>query len=81
MAGLALRYFIDETESQDYSSLGLFLSGDDFFIDDIPFRTVTDTVLNSSRLYKRTSLQFEDLSPEQTAKLDYFLLNHTLGEA
>lgn len=85
-AGLSLRYFIDEEKSQNYSSLGIFLSGGDFNIDKIPFRIVTDTILNSNQpfsttILRRYAVQFETLTPEQTAKLDYFLLNHTLGEA
>jgi hypothetical protein len=85
-AGLSLRYFIDENKSQNYSSLGIFLPDNDFMIDKIPFRIVSDTVLNSikpysSILFKRNSLQFENLTPDQETKLDYFLLNHTLGEA
>jgi hypothetical protein len=85
-AGLSLRYFIDGEKSQNYSSLGIFLSGGDFIIDQISFRIVTDAVLNSNSpfstiILKRYAVQFENLTPEQTAKLDYFLLNHTLGEA
>jgi len=85
-AGLSLRYFIDGDKSQNYSSLGIFLSGGDFNIDQIPFRIVTDTALNSNQpfstiILRRYAVQFEKLTPEQTARLNYFLINHTLGEA
>ena len=85
-AGLSLRYFIDGKKSQNYSSLGIFMSGGDFMIDQIPFRIVTDTELNSNPpfstiILRRYAVQFENLTPEKRAKLDYFLLNHTLGEA
>ena len=84
--GLSLRYFIDSEKTQDYSKSGIFLSGGDFIIDQIPFRTVSDTILNSSPPFsiitlRRFSVQFEKIPPDQMAKLDYFLLNHTLGEA
>jgi hypothetical protein len=84
--GLSLLYIIDGEKSQNYSSLGVFLSGGDFIIDQIPFRTVSDTILTyeflfSTIILSRYAVQFEKLTPEQTAKLDYFMLNHTLGEA
>jgi len=84
--GLSLRYFIDSEKSQDYSELGIFLSGGDFIIDQIPFRTVSDTLLNSSPPFsvitlRRFSVQFDKMPPDKIAKLDDFLLNHTLGEA
>ena len=77
---------IDGKKSQNYSSLGIFLSGGDFIIDQIPFRIVTDTELNSNQpfstiILRRYAVQFENLTPDKAAKLDYFLLNHTLGEA
>lgn len=83
-AGLSLRYFINGEKTQNYSSLGIFLSGGDFIIDQIPFRIVTDAELNSNQpfstiILRRYAVQFEKLTAEQTAKLDYFLLNHTLG--
>lgn len=84
--GLSLRYFIDSEKSQDYSKLGIFLSGGNFILDQIPFRIVSDTVINSSPPFsmialRRFGVQFKDLQPDQIARLDYFLLNYTLGEA
>ena len=86
MAGLSLRYFIDGEKSQNYSSLGIFLSGGAFNIDQIPFRVVADNALNSNSpfstiILRRYAVQFEKLTPEQSAMLDYFLLKHTLDAA
>lgn len=84
--GLSLKYFVDSEKSKDYSRLGIFLSGGDFILDQISFRTVSDTVINSSPPFsmitlRRFGVQFENMQPDQVAKLDYFLLNYTLGEA
>ncbi len=83
--GLSLRYFINGEKAHNYSSLGIFLSGGNFIIDQIPFRVVTDAELNSNQpfstiILRRYAVQFDKLTPEQTAMLDYFLLNHTFGE-
>ncbi len=84
--GLALRYFKDQERSREYTDLGIFMSNGDFAVDWIPFKSVSDTVLKTNSLagtivLRRYAVQFEDLTPDQSAKLDYFLLNHTLGEA
>ena len=84
--GLSVRYFKDEERSRNYTDLGIFMSGGHFAVDWIPFRGVSDTVLKNNSLFstivlRRYAVQFENLTPDQAAKLDYFLLNHTLGEA
>lgn len=83
-AGISFRFFIDAEKRQDYSKLDIFISESDFTIASMPFRTVSNTVYNSSAfsrmVMKRCGVRFEHLSSEQTAKLDYYLLNHTSGE-
>ena len=84
--GLSLRYFVNVEKSGDYSELGIFLSGDDFTIDRIPFKTVSNTMLvNKSPfspiILRRYGIKFEELTPEQVHKLDLFLDKYTLGEA
>ncbi len=86
MEGLAFRYFIDNKQSRKYHDLGLFLSGGGFSIDQIPFKAVSNIELaNNSQfstiILKRYGVQFEKLTPDQTNRLDHFLLNYTLGEA
>ena len=87
--GLALLYTLREERSPNYSELGIFLLGvflsvDDFAVDQISFQAVSDIELaNELPLntisYRRYAVQFEELTPEQTAKLNDFLLNHTIG--
>ena len=83
--GLSFRYFLDEKQPQDYSDLGIFMSDNDFAIDQILFETVSNTVSNSSQfssiVMKRCGVQFKNLTAEQTSMLEYYLLNHTMGEA
>lgn len=83
--GLSFRCLIDGDKPQDYSNLDIFVSGSHFTVDSIPFQTVWNSVLNGSAfstiLMRRCGVRFGDLSSEQTEKLDYYLLNHTLGEA
>jgi len=84
--GLSLRYFVKEEKPQDYSDLGLFSSGGDLIIDEVPCKIVVDTELVnnipfSTIIFRRYGLQFENLTSEQTVKLDYFLTKHTSGEA
>lgn len=84
--GLSLRYFINEEKPRNYSDLGIFVSGGDFAVDWLPFKGVSDNVLKNNSMFstillRRYAVQFENLTPDQGAKLDYFLLNHTLGEA
>jgi hypothetical protein len=83
--GLSVRCSEKTDKTGEYSGLGIFLSGDDFSIDKIPFKIISDTEMTSdSTFIKHTAwrygLQFEELTPHQRDKLDYFLLNHTLSE-
>jgi len=85
-SGLALRCFTNGKDTQGYSELDIFLSGGDFAIGGISIKTVSDTELAnrspfSTVIFKRYGVQFENLTREQKAGLDYFLINHTSGKA
>jgi hypothetical protein len=84
--GLSFYYFADAKKPKNYSELGIFPSNDDFAIERIPCKTVSDTnMIDESpfgtKILRRHSIRFEKLTPEQKSKLDYFLKNYTLGEA
>jgi hypothetical protein len=84
--GLSIRCLINAVKSKSYSDLGIFLSGGGFIIEQIPFKTVSDTEINSkptfsTTIVRRYGVQFDKLTPDQKAKLDYFLANHTLDWA
>lgn len=84
--GLSLRCTSKPEESDNYTLLEIFLSGDDFNIDEIPFKIISAIEMvgdskSSELTLKRYGIRFDQLKPEQKAQLDHFLLNHTLGEA
>ncbi|MBW1836873.1 MAG: PilZ domain-containing protein [Deltaproteobacteria bacterium] len=84
--GLAFYYFANAKKPKNYSELGIFPSNDDFAIARIPCKTVSDTkMINESpfgtKILRRHSIRFENLTPAQKIKMDYFLRNYTLGEA
>ena len=83
--GLSVQYLATNEKSGEYFELGIF-SSVDLAMERIPFRTVSDTEMESelksgiSKL-KRYGLQFENLTPGQKTKLDCFIRNHTVGNA
>jgi hypothetical protein len=84
--GLALRYFVSEKKSRQYTELGVFLSGGNLILDQIPFKAVSDTELAnefpySTISFRRYAVQFEKLTTDEKQKLEHFLLHYTLGMA
>ena len=83
--GLSVRCSEKTDKTGEHPGLGIFLSGDDFSIDKMPFKIISDTeITNGSKFIKRTvrryGLQFEELTPHQRDNLDYFLIYHTVSE-
>jgi hypothetical protein len=83
--GLSLHYPEAFEKKREYTDLGIF-SNMELAVERIAFRSVSDIKLaggpklNGPNL-RRRSLQFENLTPEQEIKLDYFISNYTLGRA
>lgn len=83
--GLSVQYLATSEKSGNYSELGIF-SSVDLAMERIPFRTVSDTEIDSElksgiTKLKRYGLQFENLTPGQKTKLDCFIRDHTFGTA
>lgn len=83
--GLSLRCSLKTQESGQQDEMGIFLSGKDFSVDKIPFKIISEIEIRSDLAFnkhtvKRYGIQFEELTPLQMDKLDYFLLNHTSDE-
>jgi len=83
MGGLAYRHIADKRAENGLYKMDIFLSNKNFYLENIPFRTVT--VLDeasefpySSVMMKRHCIQFVDLDSDQKQMLDYFIMNHTL---
>lgn len=84
--GLALRYLVTSEKSENFSELDIFVTGDSFTIDQIPFKTVSNLLLEnrspfSPTILKRFGVQFKELTSDQDSRLDHFISNYTLGEA
>jgi CheY-like chemotaxis protein len=87
MGGLAYRY----TERGDRSirlnesdELTINLAEVGFYLDNMPCKTISDVTLAEDSpsgyvLMKRCSIQFDELTPNQTNQLDYFIENHTIA--
>jgi hypothetical protein len=84
-SGLSIRYFATEEILQDFSDLSIFSSDGDYNSGKIPIKIISDIEREKSPSGKQTlrryGIQFEKLTPEQTAEMDNFLLNYTLAEA
>lgn len=81
--GLSFRYFLSAKKPIHFSKLDIVLSGSDFAIADLRFRTVSDNMLtNGFRsdpiIFRRHSVQFEQLTYNQNFKLCYLLYNHPM---
>ena len=80
--GLSLRYFLKDQNPINFSQLGIFSPDCDLAIDGIPFSVVSDTELpNGSPLdpinFRRSGVQFEQLTSKQLSELEYFLKTNT----
>ena len=84
--GLAFRYMISGSQEDTSSELDIFLIGDGFHLDKVPFQTVSDEGIPErlspgSQKMRRCGLQFGELTQMQILKLKEFILNHTVVEA
>ena len=81
--GLALEYVLNETKITGFSEIDIFLSGYPFYMSRIPSKIIYDKNINGEYRTEGTrqcGLKFEDLAPEQTSQLQYFLRNYTKGK-
>ena len=91
VGGLAFRYIgeahpngsfldISLTEHNFYLSSVRFKTVADFAIDNEVVHTIANGNLLHGRTLRRSSVQFEKLSPDQRSQLEYFLQNYTVAE-
>jgi len=90
--GLAFRYIYNEEwteanpEPDQSFDLVTIVGEDNFFLEDLPLRTVSDCVIAKENSFKlitmrQRSMQFGELTPEQMARLEIFIKSHTLSES
>jgi hypothetical protein len=86
MSGLSFRYMVDSEEVVNQSrELDILFGDDDFYLDKLPFSTVSDRLSNnglpfSTMIMRRRGVQFGDLNDAQRDQLEYFIENNTSGE-
>lgn len=83
--GLSLQFLATDENPKTYTDLGI-LASMDLAMEKIPFRTVSVEEVNnhiplSMTRILRYSLEFENLTSDQKAKLDFFINNYTYGNA
>jgi hypothetical protein len=84
--GLAFRYLVSDGQEDISSELDIFLIGDDFHLDMLPFKTVSDQEIPErlspgSQKMRRCAVQFGELTQIQALKLEEFILKHTIEAA
>ena len=84
--GLAFRYIDSADEAVKSSELDILFAQNGFHLKTISFKTVADYKAVSefpfsSIVMRQRSVQFREMGPYQTSRLDYFIENYTTGEA
>jgi hypothetical protein len=88
MGGSSFEYIIHVDLKQNTArELDIFLTGDDFYLADLPCTVVYDVPVNTGNVFtspfitKRCGIKFDLLPEDQMALLEYFLQKHTVGPA
>jgi len=85
-SGLSINYTVFGKEPVENLRLDIFLSSDDFYLQDIPARLVASQDKSGSKStfgsiqVKRYGLQFGEMTEEQQSNLRYFILHNTVAE-
>lgn len=82
MGGLAFKYLANEARTDDADKLGIIIRRNNFYVNNIGIRTVSDFELAreyafSTVILRQQGVQFCELTSEQRSKLDYILKYHT----
>jgi hypothetical protein len=86
LSGLAFRHVDRKEALRGLHELDVFTIDDDFHVNKITFETVSDyEIVNEGPLAmmksRQSGLRFGELTPDQRSLLEYFIQNHTSGEA
>ncbi len=84
--GLAFRCMVSGSHEGESSEMDIFLIGDGFYLDKVPFKTVSDQGMPKRlspgpQAMRRCGVQFGELTQTQALKLEEFILKHTIDEA
>jgi len=83
--GLAFRYPVIGGVTSGSSELDIFLMGDGFYLEKVPFKAISDRKIakkktNGSVPMRRCGVKFGELRPSQFSQLEHFMQNHTADE-
>jgi hypothetical protein len=86
LVGLSFRYIDGNGKLVPAGDLKIILAGGGLFLENLPYHPVNDYEVRSGFTFsplrmRQMHLAFGDLTSDQLSKLDYFILNHTMGEA
>ncbi len=82
MGGLSFQYMGENSSKPISDILGIFLGSDNFLIDKIPTKIITDILISHGSSFLQTStrqrsIQFTELSQSQRENLEEFISNKT----
>jgi hypothetical protein len=85
LGGLMFEYVTVKAPSIDATELEIFLTDSLFRLHQVPCQSVWDLPVYKSSSFslqkRQCGVQFGELSPHQVSRLEYFIQNHTTGEA
>jgi hypothetical protein len=84
--GLAFRYIANGERFKGSDELDVLLADNSFHLEKIPFRTISDFVITSEISVnfittRRCGVRFGELGQDQVSRIEFFINNHTFGEA
>jgi hypothetical protein len=82
MGGLAFRHLKGEELPNESLELDLFLAGRSFYLYRVPSKMIWNAEAKSSHSQDlgQCGLRFGELTPSQTAQLEYFVRNYTASQ-
>ena len=83
-SGLSFRYPETGEQLEESYTLDIFLVGDDFCLDNVPFKTIIERDVDiefpdHSLTMKQCGVKFDKLTEDQISRLDYLIDRHTRG--
>ncbi len=85
LGGLCFSYVEGEEWYHESSELDILFGDDDFYLDKIPFETVSDTIIENESPYsqiimRRCGVKFGKMNADQLEQLKYFISQNTMND-
>jgi hypothetical protein len=84
--GFALRYISYGEQAEGSSEVDIFASNNDFYLKNLPFKTISDVYIDFENPFSTTTLwqcggQFGEITQSQMFQVYYFIQDYTISEA